>query len=114
MRNGTPENWTGTVYIIDQHHQDGSGFDEHKVMIGWDHQIDAERAYLGSYTRDWVLGPVTAMSWADFKQWCKNGDHTCAVAKTWTQSTSATSGITAYGNTDRRKRKPKITYSTRV
>jgi hypothetical protein len=57
---------------------------------------------------DWDLGAVTAMTVAEFKAWLKDGDTTVPVAKLakdFTQSASPTSGITAYRNSDRRKRK---------
>lgn len=37
------------VWVINQKHQDG-GFDEHKVMMGFDSAADAKKAYLASFS----------------------------------------------------------------
>ncbi len=117
VRPSTPEDWTGTVFVIDQSNADGS-FDEHKCMLGYDDERIATRAYLAHYTKEWKLGPVTAMELDEFKTWLAS-DTTEPIEKDgggagasggasgpgWTQSTSATSGITAYGNTGRRRKK---------
>lgn len=79
VKPSTPNDWAGTVYVIDQLAEDGS-FDEHKCMIGWKDQDAAEKAYMGNYTKGWKLGKVTAVPWADFKQWLK-GDTTGPMSK---------------------------------
>lgn len=79
LKPSTPNDWAGTVYVIDQTTEDGT-FDEHKCMIGWRDQASAERAYLGNYTKGWKLGTVTALPWAEFKQWLK-GDTTKPLGK---------------------------------
>lgn len=71
IRPGTPEDWVGTVYVIDQTDESGA-FDEVKAMIGWSDQRTAEQAYLAHYTRGWKLGPVTAVGMADFARWCRS------------------------------------------
>ncbi len=58
-----------TVYIVNQLKQDGS-FDEHKCMMGFDSQSEAEKAYMDSYSEGWTgKGPVTAMEINDFRRW---------------------------------------------
>lgn len=79
IKPGTPSDWAGTVYVIDQVDEDGE-FDEHKCMIGWGSQEAAERAYLGNYTKGWVLGVVTAVSWKEFTEWLK-GDTTVPMSR---------------------------------
>jgi len=61
------------VFIVDQENVDGS-FDEHKVMLGYGSQEEAERAYLANYTKGWKLGPVTGATLDGFKSWIANGD----------------------------------------
>lgn len=62
----------GTVYVIDQLRHEGT-FDETKVMLGFDSQEEAELAYLSNYQRGWRgMGPVTALSMDDFKDWVFN------------------------------------------
>lgn len=73
LRPGTPTDWAGPVYVIDQYRLDGT-FDEHKCMVGWTDRRDAERAYLANYPRGWNLGPVTELSMAGFKAWLRSGD----------------------------------------
>jgi hypothetical protein len=61
------------VFVIDQVDQKG-GFDEHKVMLGFDSQADAVAAYKKNFDADWKVGPVTPMPMAQFKEWLKDGD----------------------------------------
>ncbi|MFG1462125.1 PLxRFG domain-containing protein [Xanthobacter sp. DSM 24535] len=60
------------VFVIDQHAADGS-FDEHKVMLGYSSQRQAERAYRANYTKGWKgLGAVTQMTMGEFKSWVRD------------------------------------------
>ena len=68
------------VFVIDQETA-GGRFDEHKAMLGFMNQESAERAYRCSYTPDWRVGPVTAMTIDQFKGWLEHGDQTKRVAK---------------------------------
>jgi len=68
MRPATPIDWRGDAYVINQ--LDASGvFDEHKVMLGYDDQRSAEKAYLAHYPRGWRLGPVAVMSLSRLREW---------------------------------------------
>lgn len=61
--------WNGTVYVVDQV-TDGGGFDEHKVMYGFNSQEEAREAYLSNYSKGWKgLGSITAVSKDDFRKW---------------------------------------------
>lgn len=73
VRQGTPDDWEGPVFVVDQYHQDGT-FDEHKCMVGWTDRSDAVRAYLGNYPRGWGLGPVAQLTAAEFRAWARSGD----------------------------------------
>lgn len=77
---GTPNDWDGTVFVIDQTDGDG-GFDEHKCMVGYDDQASAVRAYAAHFPDGWEIGPVTALSLAEFKTWLKDGDTMVPVAE---------------------------------
>lgn len=79
LRQGTPNDWTGPVFVVDQTDAEGA-FDEHKCLIGWTDQRDAERAYLGNYDRGWRLGPVSRMTAEEFRAWVRTGDHTQPLA----------------------------------
>ncbi|MBJ6722450.1 PLxRFG domain-containing protein [Bacillus sp. PR5] len=72
------------VYVVDQKSPDNGRFDEHKVMIGFESQQEAEAAYLANYTPGWKgMGDVTETSLADFRNWTKNGDTKKAFAPKW-------------------------------
>lgn len=70
---GTPDDFSGDVYVIDQLDQADQEFDEHKVVIGADGEDDAKDVYLSNYDADWTgLGAITAMSWDEFKAWVRS------------------------------------------
>lgn len=62
-----------SVFVVDQIDADGK-FDEHKVMAGFDSEAEAVAAYKSNYDKGWKVGPVTAMSSAEFDGWLKEGD----------------------------------------
>lgn len=68
------------VYIVDQVNQKG-GFDEHKVMLGFDSIAAARKGYADNYTAGWKVGPMTAVPINDFKAWLANGDTTKPYSK---------------------------------
>lgn len=68
VKPGTDEDWTGTVYVVNQFRLDGT-FDEHKVLLGYGSEQDATQAYLNSYKVGWQMGPVSTLTWAQFKEW---------------------------------------------
>jgi hypothetical protein len=57
------------VYVIDQINQETGEFDEHKVMLGYQNQLAAVRAYKTSYPKNWKMGSVTATTMTEFKMW---------------------------------------------
>ncbi len=69
------------VFIVDQIDQGSGGFDEHKVMLGFDSQEEAITAYKSNFDKGWKVGPVTQMSKDQFKDWLKNSDTSKAVAE---------------------------------
>ncbi|MEG2808914.1 MAG: PLxRFG domain-containing protein, partial [Acinetobacter sp.] len=62
------------VYIVDQIDQKTGGFDEHKVMMGFNSQEDAIQAYSSNFDKGWKVGAVRAMNKDEFKSWLKYGD----------------------------------------
>lgn len=66
------------VFIVDQRDPATDKFDEHKVLVGFDHPEAAVRAYRDSYADDAMprIGAVTALGPDEFKKWLANGDHT--------------------------------------
>lgn len=62
------------IFIVDQIDQKTGGFDEHKVMMGFNSQEEAIQAYSSNFDDGWNVGPVRAMSKDEFKTWLKDGD----------------------------------------
>ncbi len=62
------------VFVIDQVDPKTGKFDEHKAMIGFDHEAQAKEAYLSNYQPGWKgLGRITETSMDKFKEWAGNG-----------------------------------------
>ncbi|ELW85699.1 MULTISPECIES: PLxRFG domain-containing protein [Acinetobacter] len=65
---------SGQVFIVDQIDQETGNFDEHKVMLGFDSQEDATKAYQSNFDKGWKVGQIRTMTMEQFKDWLKNGD----------------------------------------
>ena len=77
VKAGTPTDYTGPVYVVDQYNPKTGKFDEHKAMIGYRFPGQAVKAYdahfsdgSGAQRRQ----GVTRMSVEQFADWAKNGD----------------------------------------
>ncbi len=66
------DGWNGReVFVVDQYNPDG-GFDEHKVMLGFNGMDEAKSDYLANYEKGWEDGRrivVSATSLEDFEKW---------------------------------------------
>lgn len=65
-----------SVFVIDQSDGDG-GFDEHKVMLGFDNEAQAKATYLLSFSGTYgatIFDGITEMSLATFDEWLAEGD----------------------------------------
>lgn len=63
------------VYVVDQIFPDTGGFDEHKVVVGYDNEEEAIEAYLSNYNQGWAgLGAITELPIDLFKLWLEHGD----------------------------------------
>ncbi|MCW8037958.1 PLxRFG domain-containing protein [Acinetobacter entericus] len=62
------------VFIVDQMDQQTGGFDEHKVMLGFNSQEEAVNAYQSNFDKGWKVGPVRSMTKDEFKDWLENGN----------------------------------------
>ena len=71
------DGWNGRrAYIVDQYNEDGT-FDEHKVMLGFNDEAEAQDAYLSNYERGWENKHKLVMSSVnlpDFEKWI-NSSH---------------------------------------
>ena len=65
------------VFVFDQRLPGQVTLDEHKVMMGFETEVDAMAAYLGSYDKGAVQTPeVTQMTIGQFKDWLETADKT--------------------------------------
>lgn len=77
VKPGTPEEFAGTVFVIDQVNPGNGHFDEHKVMLGFDDIDEAKIAYRANYDKDWSgLKTISATPLSGFKAWLSSGDTT--------------------------------------
>lgn len=80
VKPGTPEDYSGTVFVVDQTNKDGK-FDEHKVMLGFDTAVAAKQGYMENYTPGWTgLGAMKRYTLPEFKLWLKAGNTKKPVA----------------------------------
>ena len=70
VKPGTPADYDGSVFIVDQVNPKTGAFDEHKVILGAKDRADAEATYRANYAKDWQgLKAITGMSMPAFKKW---------------------------------------------
>ena len=83
VKPGTPADWSGPVYVVDQKDARTGRFDEHKAIIGVADADEARALYLSNYSPGWQgLGPVTAMPWEAFKRWARSDEAKKKAART--------------------------------
>lgn len=69
------------VFVIDQIEPSTGEFDEHKVMLGFNTEAEAEFAYKSNYDPEWKgLAGITEMSITDFKSWLESGNTKTALS----------------------------------
>lgn len=74
VRVGTPLDYSGPAFVINQTREDGTTFDEHKVMLGW-HAWDAARAaYLENFTPGWPVGEAFQTTLNELRAWLRDGN----------------------------------------
>lgn len=75
VKAGTPEDFSGTVFVVDQIDPKTGKYDEAKVMLGFGSEEDARAGYLANYSEGWSgLGAITALPMRAFKAWVKSGE----------------------------------------
>jgi hypothetical protein len=66
-----------TVYVVHQVDPESGDFNEHKCMIGFNAQDEAQDAYLKHYPEGWRgMGEVVPLPVDDFATWLQEGDTT--------------------------------------
>ena len=102
------DGWNGRrVYIVDQYNEDGT-FDEHKVMLGFNDEADAQDAYLSNYEKGWENKRklvMTSVNLPDFEKWI-NSSH--RKTKPFAEYQSVNGEQKTIGPSDRANRMPDL------
>lgn len=73
IKPGTPEDYAGPVFVVDQIDPKTGKYDEAKAIIGAADQAEAEAIYRSNYAADWQgLGAITGMPMGAFKAWASS------------------------------------------
>ena len=81
VKPGTPEDYDGPVFVVDQKDPSSGAFDEHKIMVGFSSLAEAKKAYHSNYSKDWRgMQSISTLPLAEFKAWLKDGDTTKPLA----------------------------------
>ncbi|EGR3070228.1 hypothetical protein DMW20_11745 [Vibrio parahaemolyticus] len=66
---------SGKVFVVNQNNPKTGKFDEHKVMMGFETEEQAVKAYNSNYSKDWKgFDSAVEMSTPEFKAWLKDSD----------------------------------------
>lgn len=77
IKPGTPENYSGPVFVVDQNKPGTKTFDEHKIVLGVKTSSEARALYNSNYAKDWKgLASLSTFTMPQFKEWLQSGDHT--------------------------------------
>jgi hypothetical protein len=57
-----PDKEAPAAFVVHQHKDDGTGYDEDKVMLGFKSKAEAKKAYLEHYDDPKFLGPISRVS----------------------------------------------------
>ncbi|MEW5709852.1 MAG: DEAD/DEAH box helicase family protein [Pseudomonadota bacterium] len=77
VKPGTPEDFAGRVFVVNQVDPETGRFDEHKVVLGAENQAEAQALYDAHFSDGSGpkrRGSVVAMPLEAFKRWLKEGD----------------------------------------
>lgn len=67
-----PKRDAAHAYVVHQHKPDGTGFDEDKVMLGFDSEEAARKAYLKQYDDPKFLGPISRVPMEELRELVKS------------------------------------------
>jgi hypothetical protein len=75
VKPGTPSDFAGPVFVIDQVAPKTGHLDEHKTILGAADEQEAEAIYHSNYAADWNgMSSITRLPLPAFKAWAKSGD----------------------------------------
>ena len=73
VKPGTPNDFAGRVYVVDQIDPKTGRFDEHKSMLGYASKAEASDAYHRNYESGWKgMASITAMPQEKFRDWLRS------------------------------------------
>jgi inorganic pyrophosphatase-like protein/conjugative element/phage-associated large polyvalent protein/RadC-like JAB domain-containing protein len=76
IKPGTPTDYAGPVFVVDQNKPDTNVFDEHKVVMGATSIDEARDLYQQNYAKDWEgLRSIKSFTMPEFKLWLQVGNH---------------------------------------
>ncbi len=103
IKPGTPDTYSGPVFIVDQNKGGSQTFDEHKIVLGADSIEEARQLYQANYAKDWKgLGAISSVPMRDFKRWLKSGKMNQPFSKSSTKAAkNTTTGPEAFLSGDR-------------
>jgi hypothetical protein len=79
VKPGTPPEMADNapVFVVDQVDPKSGKLDEHKIMMGFGSQAEADAGYHANYQKGWKgAGAITPTTLGEFKGWLANGDTT--------------------------------------
>lgn len=70
IKPSTPDDYAGTVFVVDQINPRTGKYDEAKAIIGAADQAEAEAIYRSNYADDWQgMGAITGLPMGAFRAW---------------------------------------------
>jgi hypothetical protein len=76
IKPGTPTDYSGLVFVVDQKNPATGAFDEHKTVFGAATRAEAKSLYLANYAKDWKgYRSMRAFTMKEFQLWLKTGNH---------------------------------------
>jgi len=74
IKPGTPKDYTGPVFVIDQVDPRTGKLDEHKTILGAVDENEAKEIYAANYAPGWKgMGSITRLPLPVFKAWAQSG-----------------------------------------
>ncbi len=74
IKPGTPKDYAGPVFVIDQVDPRTGKLDEHKTVLGAADEAAAKEIYAANYAPDWQgMGAITRLPLPVFKAWAQSG-----------------------------------------
>jgi hypothetical protein len=68
-----PDRQSPTAFVVHQHKEDGTGFDEDKIFLGLRSKREARRAFLAHYDNPKFLGPISSVAVEHLKKLVQSG-----------------------------------------